>query len=192
MYTGFVSDKLADKIETYVTKNNDDLPWVYCEETTGYVDGYYDSIAIPGSGETFQFEHRILSETYGIVDRKAWSEIMFPLMMEYQEHNFPPMNDVFRSKINMLTIDPRKEITCHTPHVDDVDPHWVMIYYINDSDGPTIFFDQHFDGQKKAPKFSSSVKPRKGKFVIFDGLQYHASSAPRQTTQRCVININFR
>jgi len=192
MYIGTVSEDLADKIDTYVTKNNDDILWVYSEETSGYTPGEYDAIPIPGSGETFQFEHRICSETYGVVDRKAWTEIMVPIMIEYQKYDFPPMNNVFRSKINMLTIDPREEIVCNTPHVDDVDPHWVMIYYINDSDGPTTFFDQYYDGQKKAPKFSSSVTPKKGKFVVFNGLQFHASSAPRQTTQRCVININFR
>ena len=84
MYTGFVSEDLADKIDTYVTKNNDDILWVYSEETSGYTPGEYDAIPIPGSDETFQFEHRICSETYGVVDRKAWTEIMVPIMIEYQ------------------------------------------------------------------------------------------------------------
>lgn len=54
----------------------------------------------------------------------------------------------------------------------------VIIYYVNDSDGPTFVFPD-------------VVKPKKGRFIMFDNLS-HAGSYPIQSNVRMVINFNIR
>lgn len=194
MYLGKFSQDLSDKIESYVLKNNDNLTWRYSDETTGYDENSLDSFPVKESGETFQFENRIYSEIRGVIDYHAWSEVISPMIIEYQQDHevmCPKLSSIFRAKMNMLTTDVTNQYVFHTPHVDSIDPHWVMLYYINDSDGPTYFFKEKYNGQKQELTFGKMFIPKKGQFLVFDGLTYHASSAPKKSKQRCVININF-
>ena len=79
---------------------------------------------------------------------------------------------------------PNNGMPIHPPHTDLDFPHWVCLYYVNDSDGDTIFFK---DDQKTKIK---SVSPKKGRIVFFDGSIYHSSSVPTKH-HRIVVNINF-
>jgi len=69
------------------------------------------------------------------------------------------------------------------PHVDNKNPHMVMLYYINDSDGDTLFYENN--------EISNSITPKKGKAVIFDGSTWHASSYPKKNPYRLLVNANF-
>ena len=72
----------------------------------------------------------------------------------------------------------------HNVHIDNENPHDVVLYYINDADGDTFFFDN--DG-----KIIHRETPKKGKCVIFEGLHaYHASSSPTKNI-RMTLNINY-
>ena len=68
-------------------------------------------------------------------------------------------------------------------HIDMNTPHIVFLYYINDSDGDTYFFDE----TKK--KIIKKVTPKKNRVAIFDGSIPHASSYP-SSGARCVFNTN--
>ena len=61
--------------------------------------------------------------------------------------------------------------------------HFVCIYYINDSDGDTIFYNDQEEEIKR-------VTPKKGRVVFFDGTIKHTGSAPKEKT-RAIINYNF-
>jgi hypothetical protein len=84
----------------------------------------------------------------------------------------------------------------NNPHVDKDFPHYAFLYYVNNSDGDTFFFEETTE---QIPKSSVTEKtkfvvkerfsPKKGTIVIFDGKQYHASSSPSEG-KRCVINYN--
>ena len=69
-------------------------------------------------------------------------------------------------------------------HQDLNIPHWVCLYYVNDSDGDTILFE---DDKKTVIQ---QVTPKKGRIVFFDGNIYHTSSKPKNNI-RSVINIDF-
>jgi ectoine hydroxylase-related dioxygenase (phytanoyl-CoA dioxygenase family) len=82
-------------------------------------------------------------------------------------------------------------------HVDMVIPHFVFLYYVNNSDGETILFDKRHTygnsqflvhGQKPNPL--EKITPQKGRVLIFDGLTYHAAGIPKENN-RCVINFNI-
>jgi len=80
------------------------------------------------------------------------------------------------------------------PHYDSETPNTkILIYYINDSDGDTVIFDEFFNGEINSEKktISQRIAPKKARAVMFDSNRYHAASWPSEVTRR-VININFR
>jgi ectoine hydroxylase-related dioxygenase (phytanoyl-CoA dioxygenase family) len=78
------------------------------------------------------------------------------------------------------------------PHIDADISHLVFIYYVNDSDGDTVFFKQKFNGfPVKNLDEEFRISPKAGTAVLFDGNQYHASSSPVNSDYRCVLNIDF-
>lgn len=79
------------------------------------------------------------------------------------------------------------------PHVDNNIPHLVVLYYVTDGDGDTVFFDERFDNPtnrtKKEFNIIKQVTPKKGRVAVFDGFTYHSNYLP-QLRNRCVINFN--
>lgn len=97
---------------------------------------------------------------------------------------------ILRLKFNILPrgVDSTKY---HTPHVDQDRPHKVFLYYVNDSDGDTFFFNERFGQIVSEFTVESQVTPKMGRAVFFDGDIYHASSSPTQSKMRCILNIDF-
>ncbi len=91
--------------------------------------------------------------------------------------------EIFNVRVFMMITKNNKSITTY-PHVDLFSPHLVCLYYINDTDGDTVFYSE----DKKQEIYR--VTPKKGRCVIFDGGIYHASSTPT-LTDRAIINYNF-
>lgn len=83
-----------------------------------------------------------------------------------------------------------------TPHVDhDNQGDWKnFLYYLNDNDASTIFFNQIF--KKNVPENYAKqeivykIKPVKNKAVIFDRSIYHAGSVSN-TNKRMILSIHF-
>ena len=75
-------------------------------------------------------------------------------------------------------------MTHHAPHVDLNIPHTSLIYYVNDADGDTLFFDEDYETQ------IDSVTPKKGRAVLFNGLIPHAAGIPT-LGPRCIVFPKF-
>ena len=71
----------------------------------------------------------------------------------------------------------------HDPHVDGSMPHKVILFYLNNSDGDTYFYD-------KKHNIIDSVTPKENRAVLFDGSILHSSSKPIKFARRIVLNIN--
>lgn len=71
------------------------------------------------------------------------------------------------------------------PHVDGHYPHTVLLYYVNDTDGDTVFFDP-----EDKTKIIERVTPKRGRVLLFDGSMYHASCPP-SSGFRAVVNFNI-
>ena len=87
--------------------------------------------------------------------------------------------ECYRARCDMTLYNPKGYR--HDFHTDAKQPHRVCIYYVNDSDGDTFFFDKEVD----------HVTPERGKMIVFDGLDKHASSSPSKG-YRIALNINFK
>ena len=75
-----------------------------------------------------------------------------------------------------------------TPHIDTDDKHFVMLYYVCDSDGDTIIYNEKVQSDEYTIK--KSVTPKQGRVVLFDGGLYHTAEQPTKDT-RCVVNYNL-
>ena len=76
-----------------------------------------------------------------------------------------------------------------TPHVDIVDDHFVMLYYVCDSDGDTIIYNE----QEKSNSYTvqKRITPKQGRVVLFDGSYYHTAEQPLNNI-RCVVNYDLK
>lgn len=92
---------------------------------------------------------------------------------------------ILRARANlMLQVKNFKKDGHNTPHIDFEFPHYILIYYIDNTDGDTFLF-------KKDNSVMARIKPEPNKLLFFDGLIYHASSNPVKNKSRKVINISF-
>ena len=135
-----------------------------------------------------QFSHFLYM--HGEETRSAHFEVITPifgaLLKKYGGFT------LFRAKVNLTS--PYPPYLGYEPQVPHTDmkyddgkeiPHLVCIYYANDCDGPTVFFDDEHNEVGR-------VDPKKGRAVIFDGSQLHAGTNPVTSPFRYVLNINFR
>lgn len=97
---------------------------------------------------------------------------------------------LIRSKANLQFKSTELNRTNYTtPHVDSLSSHTVLIYYVNNSDGNTVIFDRELGQNKKEYNIIKEVEPKKGRFLLFDGIHYHAAKFSLLSNVR--ININF-
>ena len=78
-----------------------------------------------------------------------------------------------------------------TPHIDTDDKHFVMLYYVCDSDGDTIIYNER---EKDRPDGIYTIKqrvtPKQGRVVLFDGWLMHTAEQPINNV-RCIVNYNL-
>tara|TARA_Y100001938_G_scaffold127964_1_gene181317 strand:- start:47 stop:649 length:603 start_codon:yes stop_codon:yes gene_type:complete len=89
-----------------------------------------------------------------------------------------------------------------TPHTDIPVDHFVMLYYVCDSDGDTIIYNEkcnnldEFDDnvnvvKEKVFSIQKKVTPKQGRVVLFNGKLYHTAEQPNHNI-RCVVNYDLR
>ena len=87
-----------------------------------------------------------------------------------------------------------KDKTPDTPHIDldQGREHIVALYYVCDSDGDTIIYNERKDQGLEAKSYTikEKVTPKQGRMVIFDGTLYHTAEQPKDNI-RCVVNYDL-
>jgi hypothetical protein len=106
------------------------------------------------------------------------------------------LNDLLRARM-FLTV-PSYKPANSLWHTDFNMSHAVMIYYINDSTGPTEISEYTYDDYDNVTindvdniPVVHSIEPKKGRAVIFNGKYHHRSTLP-DTNPRFIINMNFK
>jgi hypothetical protein len=175
LYNDFLSLDKKNKLEEILLSQ--DFPWFLIKKSSGPTEKVF------GYNDTVQFEHHFLKD--GIQSSSALPMIyeMMDLYHIVNHLNLP--NKVLRIKSNLLL---KTQKTPNTPHVDMNLEHLVLLYYVNDSDGPTVFYEKKNNNFKVIKK----INPSKGSFVVFDGDIYHSSTPPQKNNYRCVVNINLK
>ena len=77
------------------------------------------------------------------------------------------------------------------PHIDIHDRyHIVALYYVCDSDGDTIIYNEKRKTPNGVYTIKERVTPKQGRIGIFEGALYHTAAQPLNTT-RCIVNYNI-
>tara|TARA_Y100000015_G_scaffold19801_1_gene19196 strand:- start:409 stop:930 length:522 start_codon:yes stop_codon:yes gene_type:complete len=164
-----ISPLYADKIEELMS--NVQFQWGFLKDVT-----YVDQAAFGANRGTPGFAHLFFDAENG--HQSDHCNFVLPLFYTLCGDGF---HELIRIKGGLLL--PTQE-GYNNKHVDFDFPHTTALYYVNDSDGDTLFFNDNLE-------IVNRVKPEKGKLIIFDGSILHASSCPTSHTNRIVINFNY-
>jgi len=180
----------ADQIEQDLKRVQ--FPWHYIDDVTNKAYG-------SNSG----FVH--MATDFGS-EPSEWYPFIKPLVYSIEEATGQRIEQLLRIRVGLLTMTPDPNSDFNTPHVDFLIPHKTACYYVNDCDGDTVIFNQTvadaaIDNLTEQAVLDYVAKtnftietrssPKKGRLCVFDGLQFHASSKPKQHDRRMVITVNY-
>lgn len=148
----------------------------------------------PGFSHTFIKEGVINPDGQGIKELEPmWAACMEKVMEKTQvAGNYAAVNARTFLQMSLRNVDLDK---VDAPHIDMIGEHFALLYYVCDSDGETILYENRYsDSNPDVPKpdalrEKARVKSKQGRVVIFDGYYWHTATQPTDGV-RCVINTN--
>lgn len=184
-----------DAIENFFLKSN--FPWFY-QSDISFFDDHISKL-----GENIKqrpgFSNLIHDSNNGPFNP---FHFVMPILMTGASKKNIKINHITQARSfllvppNLHNADDRRD----RPHIDQPNPHYAAIYYVNDADGDTYIYDRQYNPNTDVTYFPNiepaslpiltRVSPKKGRLVIFNGFYYHSSSQP-ENSARCIINFNF-
>lgn len=161
---------------------------------------YIDDVTNENYGSNAGFVH-VVYEHNGIISQ--WYPFIKPLVYSIAAANGKPVETLLRIRVGCLLKSNRVEH--NTPHLDLMWPHTTACYYVNNSDGNTILFNQtkedigdtvnelELHNYVQYTEFTTAAEsiPKKNSVCVFNGARFHASSNPEETDRRLVITVNY-
>ena len=178
IYDHVLNEADENFIESFVT--NPYFPWYFKNETVQ-----------PGSdifkGDTrfveFPWLFHIIHDN-GILNSTC-SEIPVKIIDSLKDKFNITYKEIKQTRMNLVM--KNEDIRLSPPHYDYRDDNInTMLYYINDSDGNTVFYTD-----ETATTILQEVEPKKGRLVIFPSETLHASNRPKEHNTRIIINFNM-
>ena len=182
----FISLEYQEKIKQDLLGLDNDFPWNYSEDVTGAGD--FDSQHRPALGHQYvQFDD---DSDMGEIT-SVYHHLFTPLLSKACQYLKIPETEVIQGRSflqwPLVNIDTS---VVDLPHIDldEGDEHIVVLYYVVDSDGDTIIYNERTESPSYTEK--QRVSPKQGRVVIFEGGQYHTAEQPTKGT-RCIVNYNL-
>ena len=168
---------LADEYESKVLEKS--FTWTYNKSTVGTERNY---VAHKKENIVPVMTHSVVE--YGEIVSNFWNLTKELLRSVQQQSKRIVIEEVSNCRLNLQLQTGREGF--HTGiHIDGwVSMNITALYYVNDSDGDTYFFDND-------TKTISKVSPKKGRWVFFSNKQLHAGSCPVHNKQRILVNWNM-
>ena len=180
--------------------------------TSGISNDFFNKHGIKNIYEQFQFYNLVFSNRERDFQKEHYHLLTLPLTLACLSIGLCYTFDhLIRIKANIQTKAPKEfEGRYNKPHID-LSPDelsvyqdtFTAIYYVNDSDGDTFFFEGQESGfttmlgdKENIQKYNNLtikkiVSPKQNKMVIFPAKTLHSGSHPINSTLRSVINYNF-
>jgi len=186
VFDNAVSRNYQDAIEARIQENN--FPWFYVPNVSRRTTGE-DQLAADSVG----FAHAFFIKDKGSIS--FITEFLTPLLYECCGRIDAKPDQVYFGRIFMTVGTGRPQRNLY--HVDMPSPHLVCLYYVNDASGPTVILDKtckeihpdRINACDQSQHIAREVEPKKGRVVLFNGLRFHASTAP-DSGRRCIINYD--
>lgn len=153
------------------------VAWYYAETTANHFD----------KKEAFHssFSHLIFKSDTGPVSDLF--DCTLPILLNALDKQNKTLKELIRIRMGLITRAPNEII--HAPHKDDDKPHNTGLYYLNQSDGDTIVYDQTTESKEYTIK--ERLTPKMNTWHQFDGAHYHSSSAPTKNEKRITLTFNY-
>lgn len=208
VFDNLINENKADFIEKYIL---DRVTWQFNSYTTSIgKDKKFEDLN--NINDQFQFVCPLLNnvdapnakkinfvntqENESLILLYPLLEVCFKQKIELYE------NSILRIKANLQTRkEDKKGNQFSIPHIDCMLPskNYTLIYYVNDSDGDTFFFNEEVNSLSNMHDVSEldkltvyrRVTPKKGRAVLFRSDILHAGSHPKKSEKRIIINYNF-
>lgn len=165
-------------------------PWYYLKDTA------YNQFNVEEQPYQASWVHFLYNNEQSLSDLKPLTESLLILALNKLSLS---ISKLIRIRAGLSTRTPIP-IT-HGAHVDWDNFHMSAIYYVNDSDGDTIFYEEQRDenlginskdwSSKRNFTVKQTVTPKADRMVIFNGLNYHSSSTPCKNDYRVILNFNW-
>ena len=182
----FISLEYQEKIKQDLLGLENIFPWHYSEDVTAAGD--FDSQHRPAMSHQYvQIDDD--NDTSEIIS--VYHHLFTPLLSKACQYLKIPETEVIQGRSflqwPLVNIDTS---VVDLPHIDldEGDEHIVVLYYVVDSDGDTIIYNERTESPSYTEK--QRVSPKQGRVVIFEGGQYHTAQQPTKGT-RCIVNYNL-
>ena len=140
---------------------------------TGSFPYYYQaSTADPNDKSYFFFGHNLYNDRQPNTESWTVFNLVLPLISKVSHE------DLIRAKVNLYTKSVEPIITGF--HIDQDEPHKVLLYSVNTNNGYTLF-----ENGDKVPSVANQA-------LIFDGHLKHSSVTQTDENIRVNININYK
>ena len=196
----FIEKDYQEKIKVALLGAEDhrglQFPWYYIEDVTAA----YQNTSQHRPGLSHQYV-MLPDELTGEDDVRLEYHKVGTVMSEYHELFIPMLQRVgFKFGLSdvkvlqgrsFLQFPVNTDGTIDNPHIDIIGKaeFIVALYYVCDSDGDTVIYNETKESKKYTIK--KSVTPKQGRMVIFDGALYHAAKQPINSNTRCIVNYNL-
>ena len=169
------------QLQSYITSDN--WPWYYMDNIT--------NVCLGDKQSNYGFFHILKNER----GESNQYESVKQLVQTISKH--VGSDHIIRCRMDM-TVN-RGQSYLNEPHVDLTTPHTTTIFYVNDSDGNTVIYNEMYDMPPNVPYLNmhkkltikQEIQPKANRLLIFNGLHMHTGHTPTTCNQRVLINSNW-
>lgn len=188
VYKNFISEEYQKDILNLIS--SEDVEWMFSNYISNHPSGQV--IGEKMAEHQYGFANNVFYERFGGVLNENLFKFFIPMLEAIEILEGKPIEKLFRFRLALTTNIGGLTGTLVNPHIDMHEPHKTFLYYVNDCDGETVFYEEKWSGIPiHTFNVSQRFTPKMGEAVIFDGFHYHSSSVPVNNIARYTINVNY-
>jgi hypothetical protein len=163
------------------------FPWFY-NHGTAYLNDDGGSKLDSNTLDVKQFTHAFYKEN----QYSNYYNLIHPIIILLeQKFDREFESRLIRAKANLMIKHSNYPKDFYTiPHKDHLGEIESFLYYVNDSDGDTLIFNEK--DRESTLTVNSRISPVHGKSVLFDSSYFHSSTPPTEHNERVVLNFVFK
>jgi len=183
MKENFLIKKNILSKEVFNTMNksifSNEFPWYFLSDSA-FKEKFLKKEEI---GINYAWSHLLFDFEKGGINSNFYHSFYYPIIFILEKFNFK-IENLLRIRIGLTATIGKPVI--NKPHIDWDFPHESIIFYFNNSDGNTVFYN------KDKKSVVKEITPIENMAVGFDGHIFHSSSKPVNTQRRIIMNINLK
>jgi len=190
IFDNFLSETYFNRLQSYILSDRTQ-PWYYNENISlnkssndlGRFGFSFNIIRSKARSLESYYDKTIESQNYTL-------EILKKFLFGIQV--VTGCDKILRSRMDLTVYSGKSKLL--EPHTDYKYPHTTCIFYVNDSDGNTVIYDQMYNDEDKYNQeltIKKEIEPKANRLLVFDGMHIHTGHTPSKHNNRVLINSNF-